>query len=1251
MSITTQLARKVAICIITMAAFLFVAPIVAQRPLIKLAVDNESRVTLTGSVHPLAIAGNDQGVVSDDTPTGSLMLVLGRSSSLQSSLDNYARAVSTPGSANFGKYLTTEQFGTKYGADANDISQIRSWLEANGFKVESISSANNLIRFSGTAGNVRSAFHTEIHSYTVNGVSHLANASQVSIPEALAPAIRGVAALHNFRMQPNYVRHGSVSLAGVATTAGTSTTGSSRLVHPDLSVYGPSTWGTDNYDMYFLPAAGDAAVIYDTPNTAMNPTYSGTTYTGSAVTVGIVGDSNLNSTQIKDVIRYRSLFLNETYAAASVDAQLPNVILDGTDPGNNSDAMEAITDIEMVSAFAPKALINYYAAASTDLQDGVLIAIKRAVDDNAVSILNISFGACEASLGASGNAFINEIYEQAAAQGITVTVSSGDSGSIGCGTMSSGLGVNGLASTPWNVAVGGTDFYPLFTTDLSTIAKYITVPSATISFAATSPYATSALGYIAEQPWNDSTSVFTTYANNIPYRWGNAIENMYAAGGGVSSSAVCSSTINSSGTCTGTLSGYTKPAYQTSLTPADGVRDVPDVSFFSGSFMGDSGYSNLFNNAWSICADGITNGDGYAYNDCNVVTGTALCNGTCTISPVITSTSPIGGTSTAAPAMAGILALVIQANSGKRIGQANYALYNLASSTPTIFHDVTQGNNSVICTTGTTNCGSNGFANGYNAATGYDLASGIGSIDVAKLVNNWSKATYAATTTTLKAGTSSSSLSSGALSIAHGATTYFQVSVSPASATGYVALTTNSTNSNSDAVTVAAISGGVAVFNTAALPGGTYTLYARYGGDSSYQASTSTGIAVTVSAETSTQTIALNVYSAKDGTLTTAAATTAVYGSAFVLDITPYGTTEGAANGNSASGTVTISLDGTALSTVTLNSLGVGYYTITSTLLSPGTHTIQSAYSGDSNYKAVTSSLGVTITKATVAELVGTNFTQTLAAGGIAYVSLLMRGYSHGADITGSATLYMNGVAYKTIATPSYVEVDTDNERGDYWYLTADASAIGIGNTATFTATYSGDTNYNSATSATYTITVAEPTGASISLSNSAGISIASKGNSGTSTVTVTPGSGFVGTVALTCTLTSGTAASYNPTCTVPSSVTIADTTAQTATLTISTTAAGSKATSGGLSAMLGMSGGLTTLAGVFMLFVPKRKLRYLALTVVAFGLTLGASGCGGGGSVGTTTTTGTPSGSYTFTVTGARGTITGSTTVTVTVP
>jgi hypothetical protein len=689
------------------------------------------------------------------------------------------------------------------------------------------------------------------------------------------------------------------------------------------------------------------------------------------------------------------------------------------------------------------------------------------------------------------------------------------------------------------------------------------------------------------------------------------------------------------------------------------VRDIPDVSFFSGSFMSDDGYSQDFNAAWSVCSDNTVNGDTDAYSDCVPKTGTTGCNGTCAIS-TNTSTTPIGGTSTSAPSMAGILALVIQHQGGQRLGQADYGIYNLAATKPADFHDITTGNNSVLCTAGTVNCGTNGFIDGYNAGAGYDLASGIGSIDVAKFVNDWSSIQFATTTTTLTAGTSASSLGTSPLTIAHGTTIYLKVAVSPATATGNVVLTTNSTQENSDSITTAPITNGVATFSTQALPGGTYTLYARYGGDTTNAAGQSQGIQVTVSSETSALQFNLNVYNAQTGALTATSPSSAVYGSQISADITPYGGTEGLTQGSPATGTVVLTQDGVQLGTITLNSEGQANYQLSPVLLTPGVHSFSAAYSGGGSYNASTTTQTITITKAVMSGYFGLPANGQVYQTAVAdqYVTIFMTGYSNGVAPTGTFTFTMNGasagsgtgVPFKGNGTISAPLSDVGVTIGQA--LTP--GQIPIGTTATITANYSGDSNYAAAGPFTITVSVAEAANAAFTLAAAGPVNIATPGQPGTAILSATPTNGFGGSVTLSCALTGGAATVYAPTCSIPASVSISGTAAQTVTVTISTVGATTASLKHPSSLFVGLSGGGLALASMLFFAFPNRRRRSVWMASLAILLTvlLPTTGCGSktGSGSGGGGATGTPAGSYTFTITGTHGSITNSTMLTVVV-
>jgi hypothetical protein len=324
----------------------------------------------------------------------------------------------------------------------------------------------------------------------------------------------------------------------------------------------------------------------------------------------------------------------------------------------------------------------------------------------------------------------------------------------------------------------------------------------------------------------------------------------------------------------------------------------------------------------------------------------------------------------------------------------------------------------------------------------------------------------------------------------------------------------------------------------------------------------------------------------------------------------------------------------------------------TSTTLAPGTQTFSVAYSGDASYKASTTTQTLTITKAIPIEssFIPTNGTIWQLTDANKAVSLQFNVSSVGAEPTGTITYTMNGAFLGTLTVSSSAP-----QQGQMTFgveASVDATQIGAGNTATFTATYSGDGNYQGAGPFTTTVAVSEPANAGITITTSGNITIKAPGQSGTSTLTVTPSKGFGGYVSITCALSSGATGPNNPTCSVPASVSISGTVTQTATVTVSTTAATSASVKRPTNLLIGLSGGGVAFAGVLLIALPRRRTLWLSmLCLVVLGTALLPMGCGRGG-IGTPSggSPGTPAGAYTFTITGANGSITGSTTLTVTV-
>jgi len=886
-------------------------------------VDNARLVTLKGNVHPLAQARFDHGAAPVSMNTGRMMLVLKPSSLQKQALKQYVDALQDPSSPNYHKWITPAEFGARYGVTDSDLQTIQAWLQSQGFAVEKVSQARNVIQFSGTIGQVQSAFHTAIHQYQVNGAMHLANATDPQIPAALSSVVAGVAPLNDFRPRP----HGVFGGIGKYDAA-------SKRIKPNYNQFD----NNNNPYLYVVPA--DAATIYNTPNANLNANFSGsTTYDGTGATIGIAGDSKF---AMQDVQNYRTAFLGET----SATAKLPNVIIDGNDPGINGDAGEALLDVEIAGGLAPKAQINFYVADSTDLQSGLFLAAIRAIDDNAIDILNVSFGGCEAAQGDTFNQFIYLLWQQAAAQGISVTVSTGDNGSAGCDNDNTetqaqfGLAVNGIASTPYNIAVGGTD-YDILLSSATAFDKYVTTTDSHGNLTSGSaPYYGTAKSYIPEATWNNSTTNNTTISANQPYKDSNSNTNITAASGGVSG---CVTT--SGNNCTG---GWAKPAFQIFpqsspiQTPNDGLRDLPDVSFLAAN--------GLYGALWAVCADNIANQDtsNGTYTDCQTTNGQINSN---------TTVSGYGGTSASAPAFAGMLALVKQ-KTGTRLGQANNIIYQLASSMySTVFHDVAPGNStggniSVPCKSGSQDCGSNGFLNGYNTGSGYDLATGLGSVNVAQMVNNWSSVALASTSTSLQINSSTT----GPVSAVHGQSLNFAVSVSPTAAAGDVGLINSASGASlfaQNGKTVLTLSGGKASTTYNGLPGGTYTVYGYYGGDTSHAANQSNGVAVNISAEGSTTALSVNSYDATTGN--PLSGTSIPYGSFVVANAQPYGTAEGQSNTlGIATGNVTFSGLGSSSITTKINSTGIASVVSPSnsfaTALTPGSYSVSATYAGDASY-------------------------------------------------------------------------------------------------------------------------------------------------------------------------------------------------------------------------------------------------------------------------------------------------------------
>lgn len=588
-------------------------------------IDDSSTFVLKGNTRPAITSGSahDLGAVAASQAMPILSLHFALTQAQQSDLTQLLAAQQNRRSKQYRTFLTPEQYADRFGLNTADIAKVTTWLENNGFAHIQAARARTSISFTGTAGQVQSAFHTSIHSYSVNGETHIANSSDPELPRALQGIVQSVAGLHNF----------------TAKALDSTRLASTDILHPHY-ISGSTP--------YLVP--DDWETIYN-----VKPLYSagltGAPITGETYSMVVVGRSNISHS---DIDAFRS-------AAGLAALEPTTMIVPGTnDPGIQSlpgDEGISDLDLEWAGAIAPNANILFLIA-DNNPHNGVNDAIKYAIDNNVAPILVTSYGECESSLSATDFATQTALFGQAASQGMTLIAATGNSGAAACDTTSpaqNGLSVYFPASSPNFTAVGGTELNP---------------GSGAYFNSSNNSKGGSATSYIPEVAWNDG--------------------NLAATGGGASTLVA-------------------KPSWQTGTgVPADSVRDVPDLAFTASL----QNYGLLYCHEGS-CTNGFLNSSS---------------------SPAIT-----GGTAAGSASFAGVVALLIQ-KTGIRIGPMNANLYSLAAISSNVFHDVTGGNNQVICQGGSTGCpASTGTGSyGYSANAGYDLVTGWGSIDSTNFVEQWS---------------------------------------------------------------------------------------------------------------------------------------------------------------------------------------------------------------------------------------------------------------------------------------------------------------------------------------------------------------------------------------------------------------------------------------------------------------------------------------------------------------------------------
>ena len=650
-----------------------------------------AKTQIRGNVHGLARREFDLGRADSSRMLHVISLSFQPSAAQQNDLNLFLEQLGDRTSPNYHKYLTPAQFADRFGMTQNDINKVVAWLQSEGFLNITVSNSRDMVSFDGTVAQIESTFALEMHNYLVNGEVHLANAGEPSVPAAMAGSVLSVGHLHDFSPRPRV------------------------KMRPHFTSYISGN--------HFLTPA-DFATIYN-----VTPLYTAGN-TGSGQQIVVVGQSTVAAS---DLANFRSA---AQLPAATVTMN-SSIVGSGTATRCPGDEGESDLDLEWSNGVAKGASVTFVFAPLSNgdicgpTRQGLTVwdALHAAIQHNMAPFISISYGFCESNtIGIPlTQAQTYQMWaKQAITQGQTITAASGDSGAADCDTgpkATNGLAVDVPASIPEVTGAGGNEFTgdsPTFTSNNPAGGDN---PPYWSGAGTTTDTISSALEYIPEEAWNDDALSLA-----------GANPSFSASGGGASAF-------------------FSKPSYQTALTPADGKRDVPDVSL-------------------NASADH----DGYLV--CSEDDGSASVVATCTngFRDSSSNLDIVGGTSASSPTFTAILALMNQfLGNAPPTGLApvNPELYKLAGKSPSPFHDVTAGNNIVPCTTSTPNCTTGTM--GFSAGLGYDQVTGLGSPNANALAQAW------------EADVAEFTVTAGALSptsIAAGSSTTATITVAPLSPNG-----------------------------------------------------------------------------------------------------------------------------------------------------------------------------------------------------------------------------------------------------------------------------------------------------------------------------------------------------------------------------------------------------------------------------------------------------------------------------------
>jgi hypothetical protein len=1152
-----------------------------------------AQVQVLANHHPLwAAPSNDVGAVPADLPMQHLTMVLARSPQQEAAFEDLLKEQQDPTSPNYHQWLTPAEIGERFGLSENDIDAITGWLQSQGLQVNWVAPSRVFIGFSGSAADVGRAFQTELHYYNVHGEQRISVATDPQIPVALAPAMKAIHGLYTIEDRPFH------NVRPMASSG------------PDFTVL------NGNITSHFL-APGDFATIYDVPPSL----------TGAGTTIGIVAEAR---TDMTDFSNFKSL----TGSTFSNPTEVVPTAFGGADPGpacatNSScplidDQGEAELDVMRAGSVAPGAslLLVTASADSGGIADDAAYLVQ--TTPVPAQVMSISFGYCESAVGIAGVAYWDTLFQQAAGEGVSVFVSSGDSGASGCDeafttppASPQPNSPNYICSSSYATCVGGTEF-----NDTSN-------PSAYWNSSNGSNLA-SALGYIPEGAWNEPLAGSST--------------QVAATGGGVSTV-------------------IQTPSWQTGNgVPGNAGRYTPDISF---SAANHDGYFGCFAAGGGNCSSG----SGGTFN---------IFSGTSAAAPGMAGVAALLDQKLGAKAgnlNPELYAMAVSAPAAfNQVSVASSGVTNCSVTTPSMCNNSIPGPTSLAG-------GQAGFQLGANG--GYSEATGLGSLDVSQFINNYNYTTPSnAPTVTVSAPPSITVAQSASVEITvtgtNGAPTGTIILTSGSYKSATTTLSIPGTNSESVYI----------VIPSGVLAAGTDTITATYTSTSPSYANAlgSTTILVTSTLPAPTITWAapaaivygtplsatqLNATASVPGTFAyspAAGAVLTVGQHTLAVTFTPNDTTDY----STANATVPLTVSkatpvltwatpaavpaGTALSSTqldaTANVPGTFTYTpVAGTLMStPGNFMLSATFApiDSTDYTIASASVTLSVTAVTSAPIATTG-----AASAILGSSATLGGQ---ATAEGSDTHIW--FLYGTSSTLSGATQTASQDIGAGYSMvnfTAGASGLSPNTTYYFQAvaqnsfgtTKGSIQNFTTSNAPTFTL-------------NGNAVTIAKGSSTGdTSTVTIGPTGGFTGTVTLSAAVTASPTGAQDPptfTWSPSNQVTLSGTSNASAMLIISTTAGTSGANVPPVSSFgRWYSTDGAALACIVLFWIPgrRRALRnLLGMVALCIALISGAVACGGSSNSGgnASSNPGTTSGAYTITITGTSGTTTVTNTVSLTV-